>query len=322
MQTRLQRFFPLLTAIAAGRSRLALIAGLCGCSLFDATRVDAAYALSVPDYKGRPGTTVRVPVSLSDAKDVAGVLIRINYAPQVLELQSASAGGLGSQFTFNYTASDGVVTMMFSRPTGLASGSGILAMLDFSVNEGAQSGDNSELAIAQFDLSDETGVLRPNWSREIALNNGSVTAQVSGIVDNDGDGLPDHWELKHGFNPLVANNAGDEDGDGFSNSVEFAFGLNPRASDRALTQHGTDKVDDVTYLTVTFRRQMTGIHYEVQQSTDLVTWTPIDLPGNRVGAATDHGDGTQTWRVRGTIPLSGNGAQPRAFLRVKASPNP
>jgi hypothetical protein len=40
----------------------------------------------------------------------------------------------------------------------------------------------------------------------------------------------------------------------------------------------------------------------------------------RLGSVLDHGDGTQTWAVRGTLPLSGTGAVPRAFLRVMALP--
>ncbi len=51
-------------------------------------------------------------------------------------------------------------------------------------------------------------------------------------VDTDGDGMPDEWEIKHGFNPngpfgdLTEANA-DADGDGTTNLEEFQYGSDP-----------------------------------------------------------------------------------------------
>jgi YD repeat-containing protein len=50
-------------------------------------------------------------------------------------------------------------------------------------------------------------------------------------ADTDGDGMPDGWELSHGFNPLVDDGSGDADGDGISNADEYRFGLNPALDD-------------------------------------------------------------------------------------------
>lgn len=46
--------------------------------------------------------------------------------------------------------------------------------------------------------------------------------------DSDGDGLPDVWEQKFGFDPLDPDDAGlDPDGDGFDNTLEFKNETNP-----------------------------------------------------------------------------------------------
>ncbi len=45
--------------------------------------------------------------------------------------------------------------------------------------------------------------------------------------DQDGDGLPDAWEIAYGLNPAVANANADPDGDGLTNLQEFNGGWNP-----------------------------------------------------------------------------------------------
>jgi hypothetical protein len=47
------------------------------------------------------------------------------------------------------------------------------------------------------------------------------------IVDSDGDGLPDSWEIAH-FGNLAQTAAGDPDGDGYSNLAEFNAGTDPK----------------------------------------------------------------------------------------------
>ena len=46
-----------------------------------------------------------------------------------------------------------------ARADALSSGTGTLAILTFQVNPGAEEGLTSDLAIAGFELSDETGVI-------------------------------------------------------------------------------------------------------------------------------------------------------------------
>lgn len=51
------------------------------------------------------------------------------------------------------------------------------------------------------------------------------------ILDDDGDGLPNYWEVAYGLDPENPNGdqgaEGDPDGDGLTNAQEFALGTNP-----------------------------------------------------------------------------------------------
>jgi hypothetical protein len=76
-----------------------------------------------------------------------------------------------------------------------------------------------------------------NWSGA-APTPGAANAPGTGIVDTDGDGLPDEWELAHGLDPESAEGddgaTGDPDGDGRTNLEEFRSGTDPGDPDSVL----------------------------------------------------------------------------------------
>lgn len=54
----------------------------------------------------------------------------------------------------------------------------------------------------------------------------------TGVVDSDGDGMPDWWEEEEGFDPADPADAGlDADADGLTNLAEYRAGTNPRSAD-------------------------------------------------------------------------------------------
>ena len=62
--------------------------------------------------------------------------------------------------------------------------------------------------------------------------------------DDDNDGMPDYWEILHGFDPLDPSDANeDADGDGASNVDEFLNGTNPR-DDLVPTEVGSWAFDE------------------------------------------------------------------------------
>jgi fibronectin-binding autotransporter adhesin len=53
-------------------------------------------------------------------------------------------------------------------------------------------------------------------------------ATLNCVLDSDGDGMPNCWEISHGLNPLDPTDANlDNDGDGFTNLQEYQAGTDP-----------------------------------------------------------------------------------------------
>jgi len=60
----------------------------------------------------------------------------------------------------------------------------------------------------------------------------TTSLNVSALLDSDGDGMPDEWEIANGLNPHDPTDAGqDPDGDGLTNLQEYLHGTNPHVAD-------------------------------------------------------------------------------------------
>jgi hypothetical protein len=145
------------------------------------------------------------------------------------------------------------------------------------------------------DLSTDGGAL------ELLNPLGNTIAVTNYSGDFDGDGLPDEWEARYGFN---ANNAGDAnldpDADGFTNLQEYFAGTDP-------TNRLSSLKFEVFGVPPTFQfNAVSNRSYAVEYRDSLATgsWTRLQdvlpAPTNRVFILTDPLEGTNLrfYRVR------------------------
>jgi hypothetical protein len=122
--------------------------------------------------------------------------------------------------------------------------------------------------------------------------------QYFGIISNTGS---------------AADNA-DPDYDGIPNLLEYALNRNPTAP-----EVGKAPVSGManSYLTLTFRKSTTaeGITFHVQASSDLASWSEVNIAANTIGTSTDT-DGTPVLTVRDDVQVGGAN---RRFMRLMIS---
>ncbi len=126
---------------------------------------------------------------------------------------------------------------------------------------------------------DDLHELRATWQRaDISLTDTrDVKAAPGAILDSDGDGLPDYWEIQ---NRLDANNPdgdegayGDKDGDGIPAIMEFLADTNP-----GNPNDGASLQPIIAPMGGTWRLQFPVIpnrRYQVITSSDFTAWTNL-----------------------------------------------
>jgi hypothetical protein len=82
-------------------------------------------------------------------------------------------------------------------------------------------------AVAQLFWSSPNGVKEVIPSTQLYL-------PPTSLLDTDGDGIPDAWEIRHGLNPGINDANLDPDHDGMTNLREFLSGTDPQDANSAL----------------------------------------------------------------------------------------
>lgn len=162
----------------------------------------ASRHFALPHYLANPGGTVELPLTLDNASGLAAIRVQINFDPEVLELQSVSAGPLGKAFEFSHGKGEGFVQLLLVRAGSLAGGSGRLAVLKFRANPGAKAKVSSDLAIADVGLSDSSGVINLRQKDSLRLTKGQVAVTLSPNIDNGTSGPSEWWKELHALSGL------------------------------------------------------------------------------------------------------------------------
>jgi len=283
-----------------------------------------ARAFSLPSFRVNPGVILEVPLSLDDAAGLAAIRVRINFDPEVLDLQDVTSGALGDAFELSRGDGEGFVQLVFARAGALTLGSGRLAMLRFQANPGAEENLYSELAIAELTLSDETGVVDVRQKDLLGTSNGQVVVTARQDIDNSGNGLPDWWEMQHGLDTFAPAIGTDHDGDSLDSLLEYAFGGDPNVHDAAQVApfDSIQHHDGHPYLTLTFRRRTppAPLDYFLNESNDLRAWTAINPDERLTSPPVDLGDGFERVTVRSRHPLDAPDLPDPEFIRVEVAP--
>lgn len=119
---------------------------------------------------------------------------------------------------------------------------------------------------------------------------GAANRVFQGEADNDGDGMPDAWEILHGLDPRVADAAADTDRDGLDNLSEYRAGTDPADARSGLSLRASVLPDGVTEIGFP---AVAGHSYTVQYRDSLGegAWQPLasfpPTPGSGALRTTD-----------------------------------
>lgn len=137
------------------------------------------------------GASLSVPVVLDDAPGIASVYAQINYDPLVLVLTEVEQGNLQQHFSSDFVVTEepGNIALLTFASHNVTEGSGTLAILHFTVREGADA-LYSDLTLADVQLKEETATKDLSFEHPIQPQNAIVRsfAAHADCVDRLGEG--------------------------------------------------------------------------------------------------------------------------------------
>jgi hypothetical protein len=294
------------------------IVALCACLLCSGFLNAAQYEVSLPHYEANAGQTLRVPILLNDATDLAHLRVQINYDEQVATFVQLLEGDLGTLFDLELTLESGSFIIDGTRAEALTTGGGTLAWVDFLLNPGATADAYTDLAIAEFDAGDASGVTDLAATNALNVVHGSITLILNPNIDNSGNRLPDWWEQSHGLDPYAVQPEQDVEGDGLNLLQEYAFGGNPWINDAA-SLRGNSYFNASDYFVFTFRRRNddVSLNYKLWESDDLQGWNLVEQVTRSAGPVVNLGDGIEEVSIRSLLPVTDLAAPAKLFMRLE-----
>ncbi|MSS73107.1 MAG: choice-of-anchor D domain-containing protein [Candidatus Latescibacteria bacterium] len=179
--------------------------------------------VSAGKVTGSPGGTVVVPISVDNAKGIAGGSLTLSYDANVLTPKKIEGSKLvtdaGITVTSNLNFAPGQVRASLAGTTGIASGSGALVNVSFDIKSNAAAG--AYPLTLQATLRDESA--NTLSSTTVA---GAVTVSVGILGDVNGDKVCDSGDailvLRHDAGLITLNasqkDLGDVNGDGVTDA--------------------------------------------------------------------------------------------------------
>ena len=137
------------------------------------------------------------------------------------------------------------------------------------VNYYSYSETNTASSITVGQAPATTGYLLPNLLRDYYF---SISLGFGGKEDEDGDSLPDRWELAYASGLTGLSGTADTDADGMSDLDEHQAGTNPTDPTSRLVALGI--VKDVSSLTASLKT-VPGRFYRIEASANLSAWSEV-----------------------------------------------
>ncbi len=132
------------------------------------------YTVAISDGWGLPGQAVRLPVSIDQASDLAGLDLSLSYDPTVLAVLSVEKTELTGSFTLDYYSQAGELNLAISSDQALSGEGGALLKVEFQVMTEAPIGSGCDLNLEGIKLSGQYGE-DLDWYSDVLTEDGKFT---------------------------------------------------------------------------------------------------------------------------------------------------